>query len=305
MDNIVFILALLLIGIAIKRLPAFPDDSAQILTSFVIYISLPALILVKIPELEVSADILVPALLPWVMVIFSAIIVLVFSKIFKWSRQITGALLLLVPLGNTSFFGIPMVESFFGSDHISYALLYDQLGTFLALATYGTIIIAIYSDKEDIVNESVKEQIKVIAKKVFTFPPLLALITAFIIASWPIPTELNFIFESLAATLVPLVIIAVGLKIEFTIKREEINPMAIGLGIKLVLAPVFALMLIKALGIDSAASKVAVFEAGMPPQISAWALAMLAGLAPKLGAMMVAMGIIVSFFTLSVLYQFL
>lgn len=301
MENILFILVLLFIGIALKRLPAFPESSAQVLTTFVIYISLPALILVKIPELEISPDILIPALMPWAMLIVSAILVLGFSKLFGWTKSVTGALMLLVPLGNTSFFGIPMVESFFGGDHVSYALLYDQLGTFLALATYGTIIIAVYSEKEGQTEVSARA----ITKKILTFPPLLALILAFILSSWTIPSTVDFILESLAATLIPLVIIAVGLKLEFKIEKEDLNPMAIGLGIKLIIAPLIALAIIKSFGFNSPAAKVAVFEAGMPSQISAWALAMLAGLSPKLGAMMVGIGILISFLTLSFLYTLL
>lgn len=296
MTNILFILLLLLIGYLLKHLPAFPKNTASVLTSFVIYVSLPALILVQIPKLPFSEEMLIPSLMPWAMLLISAAFVLGCAQVFKWDRSITGALMLLVPLGNTSFFGIPMVEAFFGEAYIPYALLYDQVGTFLALATYGSVVIAVYSDEG-------KADVKSIAKKIVTFPPLIALAVAFAFYTVPFPSELVFMLESLAATLIPLVIIAVGLKMEFNFEKEHLSPMVVGLGIKLVIAPLLALGMIYALQLKSEAAYVAVFEAGMPPQISAWALAMTAGLSPKLGAMMVGFGIIISLVTLPLLFQ--
>ena len=115
---------------------------------FVIYESLPALVLLKIPQLAFSRNLLVPALMPWGMLMFSCALIIILSRLLKWERAATGCLLLLIPLGNTSFLGIPMVKAFFGESAIPYALLYDQLGSFLALATYGSLILALYGTGE-------------------------------------------------------------------------------------------------------------------------------------------------------------
>lgn len=298
MDNIILIVVLLGLGFGLKYLPAFPENTAQVLTSFVIYVSLPAVILIQIPKLTISSEILLPVLIPWAMLLLSAVIVFLLARAFGWSRSVTGALMLLVPLGNTSFFGFPMIEAFFGREMVSYGVLYDQLGTFLALATYGSVVVALYSDTEQATLQS-------IGLKVVTFPPFIALVLAFALYSTPILPHLHFLLEPLAATLVPLVILAVGLKMEFTIESENLRPMGLGLAVKLCLAPLAALGIIHLLGLHSDAARVSVFEAGMPPQISAWALAMSAGLAPKLGAMMVGVGILISILTLSLLYQLL
>ena len=144
MENFIITITFLLIGMLIKRLPNFPDETGTALNLFVIYISLPALVLLKIPELAFSQDLLVPAIMPWGMLLFSSTLILVLSKLFHWDRPTTGCLLLIIPLGNTSFLGIPMVKAFFGEEALSYALIYDQLGSFLALATYGSLILALY-----------------------------------------------------------------------------------------------------------------------------------------------------------------
>ena len=302
MDNIILILVLLLLGIGLKFIPAFPENTAQVLTSFVIYVSLPALILIQIPKLPITHEILVPALMPWVMLAFSALLVLTCSRLFKWSRDVTGVLMLLVPLGNTSFFGIPMIESFFGKEMVSYAILYDQFGTFLALATYGSVVVALYTGGD---AGGEKATLKSILKKIVTFPPLIALTLAFALYSSPALPAIDFILTPLAGTLVPLVIIAVGLKVEFRVESGHLLPMGVGLGIKLCIAPLLALGIVHLLNLNSPAADVSIFEAGMRPQISAWALAMSVGLLPKLGAMMVGVGIIISFLTLALLFQLL
>ncbi len=103
MENFVITVTFLFIGMALKRIPDFPDETGKVLNMFVIYISLPALVLLKIPELVFSDNLLVPALMPWGMLLFSCGLILILSRLLKWDRATTGCFLLLIPLGNTSF----------------------------------------------------------------------------------------------------------------------------------------------------------------------------------------------------------
>jgi len=283
----------------LKRIPDFSDETGNVLNLFVIYISLPALVLLKIPELTFSKNLLVPALMPWGMLLFSCALILILSRLLKWERATTGCLLLLIPLGNTSFLGIPMVKAFFGDQAIPYALLYDQLGSFLALATYGSLILALYGTGES--NPTIES----VAKKVISFPPFIALILAFILKAFPYPPLAVSLLKILASTLVPLVMIAVGFQLTLQLDRKMISQLCIGLSIKLVAAPVTALFICKTVGLEGEAVQVSIFEAGMPPMVSAGALAILANLSPALTAALVGIGIVLSFATLPMLYQLL
>ena len=207
MENFVITITFLLISVALKRIPAFSAETGSVLNSFVIYVSLPALVLLKIPELVFSQGILVPVCMPWAMLLFSSVLILLLSRLLTWDRPTTGCLLLLIPLGNTSFLGIPMVKAFFGDQALPYALLYDQLGSFLALATYGSLILAIYGTIES------KPNFALVVKKVISFPPFLSLVLAFILKSLSYPPAAASILEILAATLIPLVMIAIGFQL--------------------------------------------------------------------------------------------
>ena len=288
----------LLVGVGLRRVPAFPRESAAVLNNYVIYVPLPALVLLNIPKVSFSPELLTPALLPWALLFASAAGVLALSRLLRWERGVTGCLLLLVPLGNTSFFGIPMVKAFFGDGGVPYAVMYDQLGSFPALAIYGSLVVAYY-------GSGARPTVGGIARRILTFPPFLALVFALTLRGVTYPGAVGDFLAALAATLVPVVMIAVGFQLSLRIRREEAAPLALGLAGKLVAAPALALLACRLLGLDGEAVRVAVFESGMPPMVSGGALAILAGLAPSLAAALVGIGILVSFVTLPVLFRLL
>ncbi|MBU0486161.1 MAG: AEC family transporter [Proteobacteria bacterium] len=299
MENFIITITFLIIGMALKQIPDFSDETGNVLNLFVIYISLPALVLLKIPELVFTRNLLVPALMPWGVLLFSSALVLILSRLLRWDRPTTGCLLLLIPLGNTSFLGIPMVKAFFGEKAIPYALIYDQLGSFLALATYGSIILAIYGTGKN------KPTFKSAAKRIISFPPFIALILAFSLKAFSYPPVAVSLLKILAATLVPLVMIAVGFQLKLRLSKEVRSQLGLGLLLKLIIAPVAALFFCKITGLEGEAVRVSIFEAGMPPMVSAGALAILANLSPALTAALVGIGIVLSFATLPLLYQIL
>jgi len=297
MENFVLTISFLLIGMGLRRLPQFPQNTAQVLNLFVIYVSLPALVLIKVPELVFSRELLAPALMPWFMLVVSAGLIWGVAKVCGWQNDTKGVLLLLVPLGNTSFLGIPMVRAFFGEQGIPYAVLYDQLGSFLALATYGSAVLAVYGREEG------KPTFGSVIRKIISFPPFICLLVAFVCRAVPLPGAVSVPLHTLAATLVPVVLIAVGFQFTLRLSPEVLKPMVAGLFVKLALAPCIALLACRVFSFDSLAARVSVFEAGMPPMISAGAMAIMAGLSPKLTAALVGLGIFLSFITLPFLAQ--
>lgn len=295
MENFILIISYLLIGMGLKQVPRFPKETASVFNLYVIYVCLPALALLKIPELEFSSQLLVPILMPWVMLGLSALLIWRVAAWCQWDKSTTGALMLLVPMGNTSFLGIPMVRAFMGEAGVPYAVLYDQLGSFLALSTYGTFILAYYSGAG-------KVSPRQIAIRIATFPPFIALVVAgLVFTRVALPPVITTLLSSLASTLVPVVMIAVGFQLTLKLSPQVWKPLGFGLLVKLALAPLAALAICQVAGIHTLASRVSVFEAGMPPMISAGAVAIMAGLSPPLTAALVGIGIVMSFVSLPVL----
>jgi len=294
MENFALIAIAILVGYVLQKFKIFPEETSNILNKYIIYIPLPAIILLQVPKLTFSFDVLIPTIIAWLVMGFSALIVLFFSKLLSWSKEVTGSLLLVAILTNSSIMGIPIIELYLGEESLPYVLIYDQLGTFLALAAYGTFVTAYYSVSGNI-------HAKVIVKKILTFPSFIALVIALLLLGQEFPPLISGVLGQFAATLVPVALVSVGLQLQFKLPKDDLQPLSIALLIKLVLAPIIAIGICYVFGWTNLAGKASIFEAGMAPMITAGAMASMAGLAPRLSVAIVGYGIILSFLTTYIL----
>jgi predicted permease len=108
---------------------------ADRLNRFVLYVSLPALVFVSMSGWHFDRRFALPVLSAWGLYALSAVAIVLLVRYYRWDRPLTGALLMSVPYGNTSFLGIPFTQAFFGAAGVPYAIVYDQLGLFLILST--------------------------------------------------------------------------------------------------------------------------------------------------------------------------
>ena len=298
MENFILILLAITVGYFINRLNIFSKEAPAILNQFVIYISLPAMIILQVPKLTFSMDTLIPIIVAWGVMGISAILVLLFARIFSFSKEITGSLMLVAILTNSSFMGIPIINAYMGESSLAYILVYDQLGTFIALATYGTFIASYYSSKSQI-------SFKIITLKVLTFPPFLSLVLALLLMGVEFHPVLSKVLSSFANTIVPIALVAVGLQLQFKLPKEDLKPFSVALFIKLIIAPIIAIIICKIFDWNNQASMVSIMEAAMAPMITAGAIASMAGLAPRLSSAIVGYGILISFLTTAILFKFI
>lgn len=285
MSNIAVVVIALVIGLLLGRSKRLPENGAASLNLYVIYVALPALVLAEIPRLNFDREALVPVLAAWVIMLISALLTWCTARILRWSREVTGALMLLVPLGNTGFVGIPLIEAHLGSAAIPYAILYDQLGTFVALNTYGVIVACYYSSGS---TSAAK-----ILRSIIIFPPFIALIIALATSVLVYPDWLMAALTRISTTLVPVVMVAVGLQWRLTLGAEYISPLVVGLVYILLVTPAIAYIGLWLVNIDGLAAQVVILEAAMPAMISAGVLAMTHNLAPRFASSMVGYSLLI------------
>jgi predicted permease len=290
----------MLLGFTLKKIKIFPEQTSQVLNMFIIYISLPAIIINEVPKITFSSEILIPVFIAWTTTILGAISILILSKLFKWNRNTTGALLLVAVLGNTSFIGIPMVSHYFGAEALPYVIIYDQIGTFLALSTYGAVVIAIYSD-----NGGDKVSAQSILKKIFKFPPFISLIIAFALNGIEFHPDISKSLVTLGNTLIPLALISVGYNLQLKIPKKDMSPFLLGIANKLIIVPIFAFIIVYVFGFEGFITDISVLESAMGPMITAGVVASMAGLAPKLVSSILGYGIFISIITISIVFQLL
>lgn len=279
MSNIAVVVIALVIGLLLQKTKRFPDNAASTLNLYVIYIALPALILSEIPKLSFTHEALIPVVAAWIVMLVSSVLTWGTARLMKWSRELTGALMLLVPLGNTGFVGIPLIEAHLGSAAIPYAILYDQLGTFVALNTYGIVVACYYSSGS---TSTLK-----ILRNILIFPPFIALLLAGVVSLFVYPVWLAEALARISSTLVPVVMVAVGLQWRLTLSAEYLSPLVMGLLYILLVSPAIAYFGLWLFDIDGLAAQVVVLEAAMPAMISAGVLAISHNLAPRFAASLV------------------
>jgi predicted permease len=281
----------ILLLIALGRLFAagrvLPENAADTLNRVVIVLCLPALIFIHVPTLEPSWDLLPLVFIPWLLLALTLVMVLLAARAFGFSRPVTAVLLVLIPLGNTSFLGFPLIEALLGAENVRYAVVYDQFGSFLIVCTHVLFVLAWYGDGP-------APTAGTIARRIVTFPPFVALVGALLLGNAWFPDWLDALVQAFADMLLPLVTLAVGLQLKLRLVSEYRWPLVFGLAGKLIVLPAAALAMALVAGVGSPILDVAVLESAMPPMITAAALASSARLAPPLASAMVAWGVLFS-----------
>jgi len=295
MENFVLILVFVGFGGLFRRIKAFPEQTAQVLNMFALYVALPAVILVKVPQLQFTSAMIIPVAVAWGMLLVSAMLVYGVGKSLRWSRETIGVLLLVVPMGNTSFMGVPMVNAFFSEAGIPYLIVYDQLGTMLSFATYGSVVLALYGSEGQI-------NIVSVVRQSLLFPPTLALLAGLALRFWAYPDVVLRQLQILGSMLTPLVMTAIGFQLTIRLSKNVLRPLGFGLAVKLVVAPILALIGCRMIGLHGLPTDIAIFEAGMPPMVTSGAIAIAAGMLPELAAALVSLGLALAFVTLPLLY---
>jgi predicted permease len=292
MNNLLLLIICFIVGMLLRRSGRMPDHAPTTLNSFIIHVSLPALTLLYIHDLKLTGSVALMAAMAWIYFALAAGFFWLIGRWLKLSRGTVGALMLTGGLGNTSFFGLPMIEAYYGHEGIVSGIIVDQLGSFLVLSTLGIIVAGLYSSGRPTMGE--------ILRRIVLFPPFVALVIALMLIPLEYAPWFTALLKRLGDTLAPLALVSVGFQLRLGHLAGNGRNLAIGLGFKLLLAPLLIYLLyVQLLGAHGQAIQVTLFEAAMPPMITAAIIASDHDLDPQLSTLMVAVGLLVSFATLS------
>lgn len=300
MSSILLLFLCLIIGVVLQFVKSTPRNTHTVLNQFVINISLPAMALFYIPKLQLSGELLLPVLMPWLSILLACVIFISLGKLLGWSRSLTGCLIMTAGFGNTSFVGIPVIQALYGTEGLETLMMIDLPGTFVALSTAGIFIASVYSKGST--------SWKTILKRMCSFIPFLAFILAmlFNITGYHIPDAADEALGKIAMTVSPLALVSVGFQLRIERKSPYWSYLAMGLCYQLLLFPAIIFILYKIiLAKEGMMIDVCVIEAAMAPMITACLIAASYGLKPKLCNMMVGVGIPLSFITIAMWYWLL
>ncbi len=300
MANIGILPICFVFGLLLRWSGRIPENASSVLNAFIINISLPALTLLHVHNLQWNDALIYPVSMAWGMFAVGAVFFVLIGLVARWSRQTIGALILTGALANTSFLGLPMIEAFYGNANgeLAIGIVIDQLGTYMVLSTLGVMIAAICSQGS--------LSIVAILKRILLFAPFQALVVAILLRPVEYTPEVVIVLQSLAATLAPLALLSIGCQLRLAELKGNLSALTVGLGFKLLLAPALVMIvLVEVLGGGGRIAQVTVFEAAMGPQIGGSIVALEHKLHKSLVILMVGIGIPLSFVTLPVWWYLL
>ncbi|MDR0618555.1 MAG: AEC family transporter [Bacteroidales bacterium] len=306
MSNFVVIIICLVVGVLLARFKVVGEQGIKGVNAWVFYVALPALSLRYVPEMEWSPEMLFPALSPIVMLAGAWLFVRLLDILrlhFKGGHLDIGtrtALFVTIALSNTGFIGIPMTAAFFGESNVHYAVLNDQI-TFLLFSTVGLVTVMRTAAKTGTgtIDTAGKISPKAVFKKVLTFPPFIAFVTALIIPHFADISLANPVLDKLMATMSPMAVFSIGLQLKLGALKENKGLVTAGLLYKLLLAPLLIFTVALLIGAKGSGTQVSIFEASMSSHITVSLLASQYGLNPRLCSLIVGVGIIAGFVTSS------
>ena len=291
MTNIVMLFVCLVAGMVLRGTARVPDNAHAGLNGFIIHIALPALILKQLHGIALTPELVWPVLMPWLLFAAAAVTFLVVARRAGMVPGTAGALVLSAGLANTSFVGLPMIETFYGPQGLPTGIMIDQLGTYLVLSTLGILTACACSAQ--------RTTGRAMLRRIAAFPPLWALLLALALSTTDYPPWLTGVLTRLGDTLAPLALVSVGLQLRLADFAGNRAALGMGLGFKLVLGPLLITALYAGLLQHRGETmQITIFEAAMGPQIGGAIVGIQYGLNPRLISLMVGCGIVLSFLTL-------
>ena len=291
MSALLLLFVCLLLGVLVARFARPPAGIVHGINFWVLDIALSALVLELIPRLKFDPQLWFLIVAMWLTFAGAWLLFGLLGPRLGWSRQRTGALILVCGLGNTSFMGYPLIQALHGKAGLALAVVADQLGCFPVLASAGIVVASIYAGRTP--------QPRLIVRRILTFPPFLALLVGIVVGQlggWP--ALLDGVLAPIGATLTPLALFSVGLQFKFHPGQRQLGALGLGLSWKLLLAPLLCWSIGLAAGIGGLVLTVGVLQAAMAPMVSAAILADEFELEPALANTVLGAGIVLSLITI-------
>lgn len=298
MTGAIIAVAFLLGGIILRSFKRFPAElTARRVQQYLIQVVLPALALLYIPQIKPSWGLLIPISAAWFTFLLSWAIFGFLGHWFHWGKNVTGCLIIVAGLANTSFLGFPVIEGLYGKEGLPTALLIDQGGSFLLVSSLSILVGSLYG------NHS--ESLRKVPLKIIKFPPFGFLVGTLIMSLMGIKTPefIIPILQMIGKTMPPMALLVIGLRFVVEMRSITSRYFWYGLGYRLFLAPLFVWIVYgQVMDTTSLEFKVTLLESGMAPMITGSIIAIQFGLQPRLATLLSGLGMPISAISLTLWY---
>ena len=286
------IILMIALGYFLKRIDFLSQNDLTPLNKIVVNIFLPCMIFSALYSADLT---LLPKLwiLPFVILISSfltGIVSLILLKKFKYDDKKMWSVLVTVMIANTGFMGYPVTLGVFGHAGFLRAIFCD-IATMVIFTLLSFVLVLKFGGSY-----------KKAFKKIFLFPAIWAIILGllFNLGHIPIGNVLNTSINYLSQGTIPLIMLFLGLSIDFSgFSRSRFMIMFTSV-MKLLIFPLFAFLIVNILCLDGLEHTVSIVEASMPSGMLSLVLAISYGLDFELTSDCILISTVISLITLPI-----
>jgi hypothetical protein len=289
------VFAIIFGGYWLRKKGLFEAEWVHTLNSFVYYVSLPAIILVSFWQIDWSEPGIYKLLaFNVVLLALFAVFLLFISSFLKMSAHLKAALIMTALVGNTIYMGFPILGPALNGEYFS-----SIIGTATIHLVLGIVFSIVIIDY--LATKTGKAR-----KYLFDFvknPLMIALFAGIVLSLIPLPD--NFLkivqkpFSMLGATASPLALIALGAFMRGKFVRSHMKLSIYSSVLKLIIFPLFAIIVARIFGITSVAETISGLVSSMPVAATTFVIAEQHKLDGPFVANTILMTTVISLFTIS------
>ena len=252
-------------GIGWRRLrPAglTAEQTRLVLTTFVYYLLLPAMVLDVLWTADIGLQSFHYTILGVSCIVFAMLCSWMAGTLFKFENKRLGAMILAAAFPNVTYLGLPVLEQTFGNWARSVVIQMDLFATSPFLFTIGIMVVRHC-------GEDITEKPKS-ALSFLNAPPFWAAAIAVILNlnGLVAPAWFAGVLQKLSAAVVPLMLVSLGLALNWQAVTGRNIPYVIPvILIKMLLMPLFAIVLVGYLPMEGKYKAAAVLDMAMPSMV--------------------------------------
>jgi hypothetical protein len=177
-----------------------------------------------------------------------------------WDKPTQGSFLLAMMVGNTAYLGFPVVLSLVGESYFSWAVLYNMLGSSLAVHSLGYLI----ANRFGVGNERQKNVFLVLLKN----PALWSFVVGIFTSKIPLSGLTQNLLNTASWTTVTLSLVMIGIQLSQLPSLKKLKQTFTCLSIKMILVPLVVGSGLMFFGITGPARLTLVLQMAMPPSFA-------------------------------------
>jgi len=238
------------------------EQTRLVLTTFVYYLLLPAMVLEVLWTADIGLQSFQYAILGVGCIVLAIFCTWIIGILFKFEDKRLGAMILAAAFPNVTYLGLPVLEQAFGSWARSVVIQIDLFAAAPIVFTLGIVIARHYGEDTATKPKS--------ALLFLNAPPFWAAAIAVILNLNGLVAPVWFagVLQKLSAAVVPLMLVSLGLALSWKVVTARNIPYVMPVVlIKMLLMPLFAIVLVSYLPMEGKYKAAAVLDMAMPSMV--------------------------------------